>query len=154
MGSPRDVKARNSSHSISDKARQFLKQSRVARMATVNEKGRPFLVPICFAYFGGAVYSALDQKPKSVSVKRLRRVRNIKENPHVALLIDYYEEDWTKLSFLQIQGKAKMLSGGTDHAKAVKILRQKYPQYRLMSISENPVIKIIPSKISAWGRKL
>lgn len=121
-------------------------------MATVNEIGRPFLVPICFSYFEGIFYSVLDEKPKSVPHERLRRVQNINKNPHVALLIDYYDEDWTKLSFLQIQGEAEILRSGREHAKAIQSLIQKYPQYLKMNVLEKPIIKITPSKISAWGK--
>lgn len=121
-------------------------------MATVNEIGRPFLVPICFVYLEGIFYSVLDEKPKSVPAERLRRVQNINRNPHVALLIDYYDEDWTKLSFVQIQGDAEILSSGGEHTKAIQSLTQKYPQYRHMNIIEKPIIKITPSKISAWGK--
>ncbi len=131
---------------------QFIQEHRVARLATADTKGQPSVVPICYAFDGRAVYSALDEKPKSVAPTRLKRVRNIQANPQVALVIDDYLEDWGRLAYLQIRGRADLLSPGSEeHARAVGLLRAKYPQYGPMAIDRQPILRITPEAIVAWG---
>src|SRR5581483_1409614 len=101
--------------------------SRVARLATVDERGYPHLVPVCYATDGRAFYSALDAKPKRVPPERLRRVRNIAANPRVALLFDHYEEDWRRLRYVMVQGRAELLAAGPEREAARGLLRDKYP---------------------------
>ena len=128
----------------------FLKNQRVGHLATVDEQGRPVVVPLCFAYNGKAFYSSVDEKPKSVSPQALKRIRNIQANPEVALVLDHYEEDWGRLRFALIRGRARMLFSGKEHARALALLRKKYPQYRAMRLEHRPVIKIVPWKIQHW----
>ena len=106
---------------------------------------------MCHACDGRFIYSALDQKPKRTTVARLRRVRNIAANPQVALVVDHYAEDWRRLWYLLITGTAELLEGGEEQARAVQLLRQKYPQYRQMDIQASPVIRITPTGVVAWG---
>jgi PPOX class probable F420-dependent enzyme len=130
----------------------FLVRQRVARLATSDGSGEPHVIPVCFAYSPGAIYVALDEKPKDVPPTRLKRVRNILENPNVALVADRYAEDWSLLAFVMVRGRAELLEPGTgDHAAAVRLLRGKYHQYEEMRIEENPVIAIRPSKVASWG---
>ena len=82
---------------ISGAVQRMLKEARVARLATLDAKSRPHIVPVCFAYDGKLFYTAIDQKPKRVTRERLARLRNIRAAPRVALLIDEYDEDWTQL---------------------------------------------------------
>jgi PPOX class probable F420-dependent enzyme len=95
--------------------------------------------------------SALDQKPKSTDIRNLKRIKNIISNPQVALLIDRYDHDWQKLWYILISGTATVVEKGSLQKKAVELLVDKYPQYQDMHISENPVIQIIPTKITSWG---
>ena len=130
----------------------FLVRQRVARLATADEAGEPHAVPVCFAHSQGGIYVALDEKPKDVPPTRLKRVRNILENPHVALVADRYAEDWSLLAFVMVRGRAELLEpGAEEHAAAVRLLRGKYHQYEKMRIEENPVIVIRPTKVAAWG---
>ena len=109
-------------------------------------------MPICYAFDGRVVYSALDEKPKSVEPTRLKRVRNIQANPHVALVIDDYSEDWRELAYLQLRGRADLLPVGSDeHAEAVRLLREKYLQYGSMAIDQQPILRITPEAVVAWG---
>ena len=80
----------------------------------------------------------------------LKRVRNVMANPQVALLLDDYDEDWSRLWYILIMGQAEVLHAGAERKTAVKLLREKYPQYRRMEIEDSPVIKIRPSKIIGW----
>ena len=130
----------------------FLVRQRVARLATAGEEGEPHVVPVCFAYTPGSIYIALDEKPKDVPPTHLKRVRNILENPQVALVADRYAEDWDLLAFVMVRGQAKLVEPGTEeHAAAVRLLRGKYHQYERMKIEENPVISIRPERAASWG---
>ena len=130
----------------------FLVRKRVARLATADKSGTPYAVPVCYAYSAGSIYIALDEKPKDVSPTRLKRVRNILENPNVALIADRYNEDWSLLAYVMARGRAELLEPGTDEqAVAVRLLRGKYHQYEQMKIEQNPVIAIRPERIASWG---
>jgi PPOX class probable F420-dependent enzyme len=137
---------------LSPEQTAFLVRQRVARLATADAEGRPHAVPVCFAYAPGAVYIALDEKPKNVPPARLRRVRNILDNPRVALISDRYTEDWETLAFVMVRGRAGLLEPGAgEHAAAVRLLRGKYHQYETMRIEENPVIVVRPEGVASWG---
>lgn len=130
----------------------FLVRQRVARLATADKDGRPHAVPVCFAYTPGAIYIALDEKPKDVPPTRLKRVRNILENPRVALVADRYAEDWSLLAFVLVRGLAELIDQASEeHRAAVRLLRGKYHQYVRMRIEENPIIAIRPDKVASWG---
>ena len=131
----------------------FLVRQRVGRLATADAAGTPHVVPVCFACSPeGTFYVALDEKPKDVSPTRLKRVRNILENPRVALVADRYAEDWSLLAFVLVRGRAGLLEPGTgEHADAVRLLRGKYHQYERMSIEDYPVISIKPERVASWG---
>jgi PPOX class probable F420-dependent enzyme len=128
----------------------FLRKQRVARLATVDTRGRPVVIPFCFVYDGKIFYSSLDEKPKSVAPEKLRRSRNILRNPEVAFVVDHYEENWNRLWFVLVRGRAKILRSGKEHVRALELLRRKYPQYRRMVLENRPVIKIVPWKIRHW----
>ncbi len=137
---------------LNDEQTAFLVRQRVARLATADGTGKPHAVPVCFALTQAAIFIALDEKPKSVPVSSLKRVRNILENPEVALVADRYAEDWGLLAFVMVRGRAELLEPGTEeHAAAVRLLRGKYHQYEAMRIEENPVIAISPEKAVSWG---
>jgi PPOX class probable F420-dependent enzyme len=137
---------------LSGEQTAFLVRQRVARLATADAAGRPHVVPVCFAFARSSIYIALDEKPKKVPASDLKRVRNILENPEVALTADRYAEDWSLLAFLMVRGSAELLEPDTEeHAAAVRLLRGKYHQYETMRIQENPVIAIRPEKAVSWG---
>ena len=130
----------------------FLVRQRVARLATADAEGKPHAVPVCFAHAPGVVYIALDEKPKDVPPDRLKRVRNILENPRVTLVADHYAEDWNLLAFVMVRGRAGLVEPGAgEHATAVRLLRGKYHQYEKMKIERNPVIAIKAEKAASWG---
>ena len=137
---------------LSPEQSAFLVRRRVARLATADGAGEPHVVPVCFAHYRGAIYVALDEKPKEVPPARLKRVRNILENPRVALVADRYAEDWSLLAFVMVRGRAMLLEpGAEEHGAAVRLLRGKYHQYEGMSLEENPVIAIRPERVASWG---
>jgi len=134
--------------------REFIREHRVARLATADADAQPALVPICYAFDGQHIYSPLDEKPKRVAIRQLKRVRNIALNPRVALLIDDYSEDWSQLAYVLISGLAEIIEPdskhGDEHASAVALLREKYPPYRAMTLELRPLIKITPVRITHW----
>jgi len=129
----------------------LISEARVARLATVDARGSPHVVPVCFASAGGRLYTPLDEKPKRTPPERLQRARNIAANPNVQLLIDRYEEDWSRLAFVQLRGKAALLHpGAAEHSSAVAALREKYRQYQTMALETLPVIKIEVERVLTW----
>ena len=129
-----------------------LRETRVARLATRDERGRPHVVPVCYAYDGKVFYTPLDRKPKKAGGE-LARVRNIRANPQVALLLDQYDEDWARLWYILIRGRGEILSGGEERKRAVELLRMKYPQYasRELLPEEAMVIRVTPERMVSWG---
>ena len=130
-------------------ASRLIRSARTAHLATSDKSGQPHVVPICFAFDGRCFYSSIDQKPKRTI--RLKRLRNIEANPSVALIIDHYDEDWSKLVYVLVFGRARILSTGVRHRMAIRVLRRKYPQYRSMDIEGRPVICIEPRNIRWWA---
>lgn len=128
----------------------MLREARVGRLATADAAGRPLVVPVCFVFDDAALYSAVDAKPKRT--RNLRRLRNVADNPHVALVVDEWYEDWRRLCWVIVEGRADVLTGGREFAHAIDLLRDKYPQYRAMSLSrdEGAVVRIAPERILHW----
>jgi PPOX class probable F420-dependent enzyme len=130
--------------------RAFVDAQRVARLATVDETGRPHVVPVCFVLDGDTVYSAIDEKPKRAGAK-LRRLRNIEANSHVQLLLDVYEDaDWTRLRFVQLRGRARVIGAGEEHMRAIRLLRARYSQYGHMTLEERPIVAIDVERVVEW----
>ena len=138
--------------SLTPEQTAFLVRQRVARLATANAEGQPYAIPVCFALSSGRMYIALDEKPKDVPPTRLKRVRNILENPNVSLVADRYAEDWSLLAFVMVRGRAGLLEPETEeHDAAIRLLRGKYQQYETMRIQDNPVIAITLESAASWG---
>ena len=136
---------------VSPSQARLLTEARVGHLATADAAGVPHVIPVCYALAGQVIYSVLDQKPKRASLARLRRVRNIQANPHIALVVDHYEEDWLSLWYILVLGRAELLWEGEERVTAIRHLRQKYPQYRDMDIEGSPVIRITPTKVVSWA---
>ncbi len=134
--------------SLSDEVERFIREARVARLATVDETGQPLVVPICFAWDGSALFSAVDAKPKQT--RDLRRLRNIRANPKVSVVIDHYEEAWKRLRWVIVQGRAEILA--SDTKQALNLLREKYPQYATVGLSVGaPIIRVTPTRVLTWS---
>src|SRR5579883_1830675 len=120
----------------------FLEQRRTATLATVGADGAPHAVPCCFALLDGRIYTPLDAKPKRAPLQRLQRVRDIAANPAVCLTADLYDEDWTRLAWLQLRGEAALLMDGEERRRAVAALRARYRQYEALLPDDAPLIRI------------
>src|SRR5262249_52420900 len=133
---------------ISAKIRKKLEAARVARMATLDPRRGPHVVPICFTYDGSVFYSAIDRKPKRFAPDRLARLKNIRKTPRVALLVDQYDEDWKKLWYVLVRGNARLVSDPAERRRALRRLRAKYPQYRSDILADDaPILRITPSRV-------
>jgi PPOX class probable F420-dependent enzyme len=129
-------------------ARERLTSVPVLRMATTDEAGRPHLVVMTFAVDGDRIYTAVDAKPKST--RDLRRLRNIRANPHVAVLADHYEDDWTRLWWVRADATAEIVDDPDAMARPVGMLRERYPQYR-QAPPEGPVIVLTVERWTGWA---
>ncbi len=135
---------------LNEAQRRFLASSRIAHLATADRTGMPHLVPVCFCVEAHSLYIAADEKPKRTDVV-LKRIRNIMENPAVAVTVDRWDEDWTRLAWVMLRGPADILSGGPEHDAAQDQLRQRYPQYRTMNLTPLPVIALRIQRVLSWG---
>ena len=136
---------------LAERERAFLLSQRVARLASADARGVPHVVPVCFAVGGESVYITIDEKPKHRPGRPLKRIRNLVENPAVALVADHYEEDWRRLGWVMLRGRAEILREGEEHDRAQALLRERYAQYREMSLAALPVIAIRIARVSSWG---
>jgi len=129
----------------------LIKKAKVARLATVDQKSHPYVVPVVFVFHKNSFFIPLDDKTKTVNVRKLKRVKNIEKNPNVTLLIDEYQNDWKKLFFLMIHGKATVIDGKNSKImdKVHKLLISKYPQYKKIGVG-NSCIKINTTKVIFW----
>ena len=137
---------------LSTHASHLLRSGRVAHLATADKSGQPHVIPICFVFDGKHFYSPIDEKPKRTAPTQLKRLKNIRENPNVVLVIDHYDEDWRKLAYVLVFAKARILQSGMKHRSAVRLLRRKYRQYKAMAIEERPMIVITPKRMVSWGK--
>ncbi|MBM4264312.1 MAG: TIGR03668 family PPOX class F420-dependent oxidoreductase [Deltaproteobacteria bacterium] len=134
---------------LTPQASKLIYSACTAHLATADKSGVPHVIPICFVFDGKSFCSPIDEKPKRTT--QLKRLKNIAENPTVALVIDRYDEDWCKLAYVLVHGKARVLRSGERHRAAVKLLRAKYRQYRTMAIDERPMIVIAPKQLVCWS---
>ena len=139
---------------ISAPVQRFILTHVVARLATSGRDGQPHVIPFCYAFDGEHFYFVVDEKPKRHTGKPLKRIRNILENPQVALVIDDYTEDWTQLAYVLVSGTAVPVEDENEYARVLGLLRERYQQYRLMDLtfSRNLMIRITPTKMHAWGK--
>ncbi len=133
--------------------RAFLDACRVAHLATADGGGAPHVVPVCFVVVGANAYTTVDDKPKRIRATPLKRLRNIAVNPRVALVADRYDDrDWSRLGWVLLRGRAEIVHGGPEHARAQRLLRGRYSQMRAMALQAHPVIAIRIERIASWGR--
>lgn len=119
-------------------------EASVARLATVTPEGRPHLVPIVFAVTEGTIVSAVDHKPKRSTA--LQRLANIDANPRVSVLVDHYDDDWSRLWWVRADGTATV----SENDEAADLLVAKYPAYRERR-PDGPVITVSVDRITGWS---
>ncbi len=136
---------------LNQKTLTLIKGAKVARLATVDQKSHPYVVPVVFVFHENLIFIPLDEKAKTVNPVKLKRVKNIEKNPNVALLIDKYQNNWKNLFFLMIHGKAKVIDGNNKLMDKIhKLLISKYPQYKKIGVGSS-CITIHPTKVTLWN---
>ena len=133
---------------LSESVRAFLNSQPIGHLATADAQGAPHVVPVCFALINDEVFIAIDEKPKSTM--RLKRLRNIEQNPQAALTVDFYDKDWSRLRWVMLRGLAE-IEYGKGVAEAIIALRKKYPQYRSTDFAGRPVIRLRPERLNEWA---
>jgi PPOX class probable F420-dependent enzyme len=148
---------------LSPAERRFVAEARQATLATISPDGRPRLVPVCFVLGETTdrlgrplVYSPLDEKPKQVAdPMKLARVQDLLVLPDASILVDRWDEDWTRLGWVRAYGTGEILEPQPqereEHATAVAALKEKYPQYREQALERRPVIRIALTRAVSWG---
>jgi PPOX class probable F420-dependent enzyme len=132
----------------SERMRRLVSRAPVGRLATVRRDGRPHVVPICFVVAGEVVYSAVDDKPKRH--RHLQRVSNITATGTASLLVDEYDEDWSRLWWVRLDGKARLVDNAAEAERAIRSLSGKYPQYRAQPPS-GPVLALDVESWIGWS---
>jgi PPOX class probable F420-dependent enzyme len=136
---------------LSARQRHFIDTRRVAHLATADSRAVPHVVPVCFGLAEDVLYITIDQKPKRDGARPLKRLRNIAENPRVAVVFDRYDEDWRRLGWVMLHGRAGILTEGAEHDRAQSLLRARYMQLEAMEIGQLPVIVIRIERVASWG---
>jgi PPOX class probable F420-dependent enzyme len=119
-----------------------LAAARVGRLATT----APRIVPVTFAVVGSAIVHAVDHKPKAT--RELARVADIRRDPRVSLLVDHYDDDWSRLWWVRADGTARVLDAA-EATTAIDALVEKYPQYAGRR-PEGPVVVLDVERVSGW----
>jgi PPOX class probable F420-dependent enzyme len=133
--------------------RRFLEAHRVGHLATAGADGAPHVVPVCYALDDDAIYFVADAKPKRRPARALKRLVNLRANPRAALVVDDWDEDWTRLAWVLVRGPAAIVDDDGLHADALARLRARYPQYRAMALEDrvaHPIVRIAPVSVTAW----
>jgi PPOX class probable F420-dependent enzyme len=136
---------------LSARERHFIDTRRVAHLATADSQAVPHVVPVCFGLAEDRLYITIDQKPKRERDRPLKRLRNIARNPRVAVVFDRYDEDWRRLAWVMLHGRAEILTAGIEHDRAQSLLRARYKQLEAMAIGQLPVIVIQIERVASWG---
>src|SRR5262245_61168031 len=136
---------------LSDGERRFLAHQRIAHLATADRHAIPHVVPVCFAIADDALYITIDEKPKRRAVTSLKRLRNIAENPAVAVIVDRYEEDRARLGSMLLSGRAEVLREGQADREAQALLHSRSPQLGGMQSATSPVIAVRSERATSWG---
>jgi PPOX class probable F420-dependent enzyme len=131
-----------------EEMRRRAAEGRVGRLATVDADGRPHLVPICFALSGDRLYSAVDAKPKRT--QHLKRLENIAANPRVTVLVDHYEEDWARLWWIRLDGRAAVVEESVERERGLAFLAEKYEQYRAERPA-GPLLAVDVDRYVGWS---
>jgi PPOX class probable F420-dependent enzyme len=137
---------------LSDAARAFLDAHAVAHLATAGADGAPHVVPLCYARIGDRLYFVADDKPKRRGPRALQRLANIAANPRVALVVDDYDADWSRLAYLLVHLDAAIVDDSAEYDTALAALRRRYPQYEAMPLRRDthPIVRMSPRRWHLW----
>lgn len=150
---------------IEGPVRRFIETARSGHLATADAEADPHLVPVTFVLIDETIYIAIDEKPKTTT--RLKRLRNIEENPRAAFLVDQYDDDWTRLAWVLCRGAASVLEADVQEPDVQKgsaqppdapardeilaELRAKYPQHHDHDLASRPILRLVIERVTQWG---
>ena len=117
-------------------------------MGTIGPEGIPHILPVCFTWAGDVIWTAIDGKPKST--KQLQRIKDIQANPKVSFTVDRWDEDWSRLAWLQARGTGRVVPKGPESAKVLVALESKYSQYSEVQ-ADGPVLRIDVERWVSWS---
>jgi len=136
---------------LSEAGRALLGSARVAHLATADQYARPHVVPIVFVWIEPSLFFPLDRKPKqSEDWHQLRRIRNLETNGRTSIVVDRWDEDWTKLAWVLLEGLATILEGGEDRDRAATWLAEKYAQYGTHGLDGCPIVRVAVEHAVEW----
>ena len=140
---------------LSERELEIVSSARRAVLATIGADGAPRLVPITFVFSDNLIWTPLDDKPKRVADPRdLARVHDIEARPRVSVLVDAWDEDWTRLGWVRMLGSARLVGpddeSEPEHSAAVRLLREKYAQYASHDLDARPLIRIVLDRCTSW----
>ena len=136
---------------LSARERHFIDTRRIGHLATADAGAAPHVVPVCFGLVDDTLYITIDRKPKRTTDRLLKRLSNILENPQAAIVFDHYDEDWRRLAWVMLRGRAEILADGAEHGRAQVLLQARYSQLAAMQIAALPVIAIRIERVASWG---
>ena len=131
--------------------RRFLDAQQVAYLTTVTAGSAPHVVPVCFALAGESAYVVSGGEGNRTGAMRHKRLRNLAKNPAASLLVDHYEDDWDRVAWVRIDGPADVFDAGDEHTRAVRLLRDRYPQFDDMDMDGAPVIALRIERVLSFG---
>lgn len=129
-------------------ALELLEGGRVARLGLLDDRDHPRVMPVTYSLAGGAVYSAVDDKPKRAPGRELARLRFLRRRPEAALTVDRYEDDWSRLAWVQLLGTVAVVEPD-DHAEALDALTAKYEPYRAAT-PRGPLLRLAVDRALCW----
>jgi PPOX class probable F420-dependent enzyme len=127
-------------------AAELLERTPVGHLGLLDEDGRPRVQPVTFARVGDAIWTAVDAKPKRTA--QPARVRRLRANPSAALTVDRYDDDWTRLAWVQVLGDVAVLELA-GHDDVLEALAGRYPAYRT-SPPPGPLLRLSPRRVLWW----
>jgi PPOX class probable F420-dependent enzyme len=133
-------------------ARNLVERSPVGHLSYLDERDRPRVLPVTYAVSGEAMWTAIDRKPKQAPPERIARVRYLRRRPEAALCVDHYEDDWSRLAWVQAIGSVEVFepgSPGDEERSALALLARKYPAYA-SDAPDGPLIAVRPDRLLCW----
>ncbi len=131
--------------------RRFLDARPVAYLTTVDAAGAPHAVPVCFALAEETAYVESGGERNRTGGRLDKRLRNLARNPRASLAADHYEDDWDRVAWVRVDGLAEVFTSGGEHADAVRLLRDRYPQFDDMDLDSAPVIALRIERVLSFG---
>ena len=129
-------------------ASELLERGRVAHLGMLDDRDRPRVLPVTYALEGGAIYSAIDEKPKRETGRELARVRHLRRRPEAALTVDRYDDDWSRLAWVQVLGEVAIVETHEDPG-ALAALAAKYEPYR-GATPGGPLLRLAIERALCW----